>query len=238
MYTHMWLSFIKSFIFYIYVVGWKCLYVVVQPLKSPSFLLIDGWIWIMCGIIAERDKLVCSDKTLIKCYFLYHKTHIDCPGSLFHADFQIPTLYWKRRGGTHFFIFARSVKFDVLSFIVVVTSFSLLIEKIQGIRPVVWFSWVHFLLNLKMNFNSKFTSRSNRNTRIVRQINSHLETLGVPSVFSTPKQILRLVPVLKSAIVVSTVQKSMMGTWRQNVWDQDRSEIGVKCLCLIDIRLV
>jgi len=40
---------------------------------------------------------------------------------------------------------------------------------------------------LKTNFNSKCRCSSNESTRIVPYIRSHLETFGLPSVFSASK---------------------------------------------------
>jgi len=109
------------------------------------------------------------------------------------------------------------VKFDVSPVIDIISKHyyvQFMNRKIEVLRLVVWFPWVNFFLNLKTNFNSKCRCSSNESTRIISQIGSHIETFGLPSVFSASKQKLLLVPVvLKSALVVSTVQKSVMGTW-------------------------
>ena len=108
------------------------------------------------------------------------------------------------------------MKFDVLSFIVILSKHNqvqFISRKSRRIEACGLIFLSKFPFQFKTNFNSILRCSSNENTITVRYIGSHLETFGMPSVFSASKQKLRLVPVvLKSAIVVSTVQKTVMGT--------------------------
>jgi hypothetical protein len=83
--------------------------------------------------IADRVMLKCSERSLIKCHFLYHKCNIDFNVTYFTLISKFVRCTERGEDEHAVLFYACSVKFDVLSFIVIIIRFSLLVGEIEGV---------------------------------------------------------------------------------------------------------